>query len=459
MAESKSFDIENPLPESVAEWIAERHIDEVECLVPDMAGIPRGKILPAQKFLNSWGERGLRLPESIFTQTVTGDYPDQVDIDPADSDIYLVPDLSTMRIVPWYDEPTAQVINDCYYADGRPVDIASRQVLKQVLALYEKEGWDPIVAPEVEFFLVKPNTDPDYPLEPPVGRSGRAETARQSFGIDAVNEFDPIFEDVYHFCELQQIDVDTLSHESGAAQMEINFNHGEPLSLADQVFLFKRTLRQSAMRHNVYATFMSKPMQGQPGSSMHIHVSLVDKKTGQNIFSKPDGEDSERFLAFIAGLQRYLPRAMPLMAPYVNSYRRFGPHFSAPQNVHWGRDNRTTGLRVPVSSPRARRVENRVAGADANPYLAIAATLAAGYLGIMEELEATAPVEGDAYGMSRALPGHLQDALGGLYRSKELRQVLGDRFVDVLCAVKEWEYDAYQQVISAWEREFLLLNV
>ncbi|MBU0726565.1 MAG: glutamine synthetase family protein [Alphaproteobacteria bacterium] len=459
MSDSSSFEISTPLPESLAAWIAERNIDEVECLVPDLAGIPRGKILPAQKFLNSWGERGLRLPESIFTQTVTGDFPDDVDINPADSDVYLVPDLSTMRIVPWYSDPTAQVINDCYYADGRPVDIASRQVLKHVLALYEAEGWDPVVAPEVEFFLVKPNTDPDYPLEPPIGRSGRAETARQSFGIDAVNEFDPIFEDVYRYCELQQIDIDTLSHESGAAQMEINFNHGEALSLADQVFLFKRTLRQSAMSHNVYATFMSKPMQGQPGSSMHIHVSLVDKKTGQNMFSQPNGEDTPRFLAFIAGLQRYLPRAMPLMAPYVNSYRRFGPHFSAPQNVHWGRDNRTTGLRVPLSSAKSRRVENRVAGADANPYLAIAATLAAGYLGIMEELEATAPVEGDAYGMSRALPVHLQDALGGLYRSKELRTVLGDRFVDVLCAVKEWEYDAYQQVISAWEREFLLLNV
>lgn len=443
-----------------SEWIRGNAVTEVECLVPDMSGIPRGKILPAQKFLTSFGDRGLRLPEAIFVQTISGDYPPDEDVtNPANSDVYLHPDPDTIRLVPWYEEPTAQIIADCVYADGTPVDISPRAVLRRVLGLYESHGWSPIVAPELEFFLVKVNTDPDYPLEPPIGRSGRPETARQSYGVDAVNEFDPLFEDVYDYCERQDIDIDTLTHEAGAAQMEINFNHGAALDLADQVFLFKRTVRQTALRHNVYATFMAKPMQNEPGSSMHIHQSVVDSRTGENLFGTVDGEDTPLFHAHIAGLQKYLPAAMPLLAPNVNSYRRLLRYSDAPINVQWGRDNRTTGLRVPVSSGAARRVENRIAGADANPYLALAASLAAGYLGMTEQLEPSDPVEGSAYELAHTLPQHLSDALRKLTRSRPLKQMLGERFVSALAQVKEHEYGAYQRVISSWEREFLLLNV
>ena len=446
--------------ETFETWIKGHNITEVECLVPDVSGIPRGKILPASKFLQSFGDRGLRIPEAIFVQTISGDYPSDEDVtNPANSDVYLRPDPETIRLVPWYDEPTAQVIADCVYADGTPVDISSREVLRRVLRLYDRQGWKAIVAPELEFFLVKTNTDPDYPLEPPIGRSGRPETARQSYGVDAVNEFDPLFEDVYDYCDRQEIDIDTLSHEAGAAQMEINFNHGDALALADQVFLFKRTVRQTALRHKVYATFMAKPMQNEPGSSMHIHQSVHDKQTGANLFATAEGTDTPMFLSHIAGLQKYLPAAMPLLAPNVNSYRRLLRHSDAPINVQWGRDNRTTGLRVPVSSASSRRVENRVVGADANPYLAIAASLAAGYLGAMEKLEAAEPVEGSAYDRAHTLPRHLSDALLKLSRSRPLRKVLGERFVTALLYVKQHEYDAYQRVISSWEREFLLLNV
>src|SRR3954471_19887511 len=390
--------------ERFKEWFERHSITEVECLVPDLSGIPRGKILPAGKFLQAIAERGLRIPEAIFVQTISGDYPEEEEVtNPANGDVFLRPDPDTLRLVPWYGEPTAQVIADCVYADGTPVDISSREVLRRVLRLYDRQGWKAIVAPELEFFLVKTNTDPDYPLEPPIGRSGRPETARQAYGIDAVNEFDPIFEDVYAYCEKQEIDIDTLSHEAGAAQMEINFNHGDALALADQVLLFKRTVRQTALRHNVYATFMAKPMQNQPGSSMHVHLSLTDVTNGANLFATEKGEDTPLFHAYIAGLQKYLPAAMPLLAPNVNSYRRLLRHSDAPINVQWGRDNRTTGLRVPVSSAASRRVENRVAGADANPYLALAASLAAGYLGISEELEPSDPVEGSAYEMAHTL--------------------------------------------------------
>jgi glutamine synthetase len=446
----------------IEEWLSERKIDEVECLVPDMAGIARGKILPASKFIKSAKGQGLRLPESIFIQTVTGQYADEEDeavTNPANGDIYLQPDSSTIRLVPWYDAPTAQIIHDCVYADGRPVDIAPRTVLRRVLDLYAERGWRPIVAPELEFFLVQVNTDPDYPLVPPVGRSGRPETGRQAYGIDAVNEFDPLFEEIYDFCEAQEIDIDTLAHEAGAAQMEINFNHGDAMDLADQAFLFKRTVRQTALRHKVYATFMAKPLADEPGSAMHLHQSLVDADTGKNLFAQKSGADSALFRSHIAGLQRYLPSAMPLLAPNVNSYRRLLPWSDAPINVHWGLDNRTVGLRVPVSAPSSRRIENRLTGADANPYLCIAASLACGYIGMIEKMKPSNPIEGDAYRLAHTLPRTLYDALSRLNASKPLRNVLGERFIRAVNAVKQSELTAYQRVISSWEREHLLLNV
>ena len=392
---------------------------------------------------------------------MNGDYPEDPSavVSAATRDVYLTPEVETIRLVPWYEEPTAQVICDAYHFNHEPVEIAPRRILKQVLELYAERGWQPTVAPELEFFLVDVNTDPDYPLEPPIGRSGRRETSRQAYGLDAVNEFDPIFEEVYDFCEAMKIDVDTLTHEGGAAQMEMNFNHGDPLLLADQAFLFKRAVREAGLRHQVYATFMAKPMQGQPGSSMHVHQSVLDAKTGRNLFATKGGKDTALFRKHIAGLQRYLPAVMPLLAPNVNSYRRLMPDYDAPINTHWGYDNRTVGLRVPNSGPDNRRVENRLAGADANPYLAIAASLACGYLGMTENLKPRQPIEGSAYRLARTLPRTLYDALERFNGTKALKPVLGALFIQAVTLVKYEELDAYQQVISSWEREHLLLNV
>ncbi len=445
----------------IARWLRDRRVTEVECMVPDMSGIARGKILPTKKFLAAVNSDALRIPESVFGQTVTGDYINEsAYLDETEPDTILEPDAATLRMVPWYDEPTAQVICDAKHRDGRPVQISPRAVLRHVLDLYDAHGWQPVVAPELEFFLAKKNIDPDYPLEPPIGRSGRRETGRQSYGIDAVNEFDPIFEDMYDYCEAQELDIDTLTHEAGAAQVEINFNHGNALELADQVFLFKRTVRQSALKHGVYATFMAKPYQHEPGSSMHIHQSLVDKQTGHNLFATREGHDTKLFHHHIGGLQKHLPSAMALIAPNVNSYRRIVKWNAAPINTHWAVDNRTVGLRVPISEASARRIENRVIGADANPYLAFATSLACGYLGMVNEVKPSEPKAGVAYeSKTYALPKHLLDALIKLNANKELRNVLGNDFLTVYTEVKMVEYDGYQQVISAWEREHLLLNV
>ena len=442
----------------IHQFFRERGISEVEAIIPDMAGIARGKIMPAEKFA---ADAGMKLPESIFLQTVTGDYPADTSeaMSPAEIDIVLKPDPRTVRVVPWAAEPTAQVIHDCFYSDGRSVTMAPRQVLRSVLDLYAQRGWEPVIAPELEFYLIEPNIDADYPLKPPVGRSGRAEPGRQSYSIAAVNEFDPLFDDMYAFCEAQDIEIDTLIHEDGPAQMEINLLHGDPLDLADQAFLFKRTAREAALRHKMYTTFMAKPHGKEPGSAMHIHQSIVDKKTGQNVFSNPDGTPSKLFFAHIGGLQKYLPAAMALFAPNVNSYRRITRAALAPINVQWGYDNRTAGLRVPVSGPEARRVENRLGGADANPYLAIAASLACGYLGMVENLNPSEPITSSAHDLPFALPRSLDAALRRLQESEALIRVLGEAFVAAYTIVKFAENDVYLQVISSWEREHLLLNV
>jgi len=439
------------------DWIEQHQITEVECIVPDLAGAARGKIMPASKFTDT---TILRMPQSIFMQSITGEYPDVFDqINPLDIDMVLKPDPYTIRLLPWAREPSAQVIHDCFDMQDNPLSFSPRQVLRRVLDYYRAEGWKPVVAPELEFYLLQPNLDPKNPLLPPIGRTGRAERSGQSFNIDAVNDFDPMFDDMYDYCEGQGLEIDTLIHEEGMGQMEINLLHGDPVELADQAFLFKRTVREAALRHDLYATFMAKPMEAQPGSAMHIHQSVEDLESGKNIFSTPEGMPNELMLSHIAGLQHYLPEAMALMSPYVNSYRRIVREMSAPINFHWDFDNRTTGFRVPDNNPKAMRIENRIASADVNPYLAIATSLACGYIGMKKALKPTEALGGSAYDEPMQLSRHWYDSLQRLQDCKELREILGDTFIDVYVAVKELEFDNFLNVISPWEREHLLLKV
>lgn len=440
-------------------WLKHRGIQDVECLVPDQAGVARGKLMPTEKFARS---PSITMPTSIFSQTISGDYPAEDDTfshDPTDGDLIFDPDYATLAVVPWASDPTAQLIHDARYKDGRPVDHAPRQVLKRVIELYERKGMRPVVAPEIEFYLVKPNTDADYPLEPPIGRSGRPEVGRQSFSIAAVNEFEDLFDDIYEYAEQQGLEIDTLIHEEGAAQMEINLLHGDAIDLADQVFMFKRTIREAALRHKMYATFMAKAMSNEPGSAMHIHTSLVDMETGRPVFSDGEGNPTKDFFSFIAGHQRYLPSVMCILAPYVNSYRRLERYSASPINVHWGYDNRTVGLRVPHSKPVARRVENRIPGSDANPYLAMAASLACGLLGLDEGGHPDDPIEGSARDLPYGLPRGLLEAVALFEDCEPLVDIFGRSFVTTFRAIKQAEFETFMRVISPWEREYLLLNV
>jgi glutamine synthetase len=449
------------MPGKLASWIAEHKVSEVECIVPDMNGVQRGKVLPAAKFLSGVKDSTLRIPGSVFVVTINGEYPDDLNhiIPDYDPDQVMVPDPDTIREAPGFATPTAYVIADAFNTNGTPVDIAPRAILKKVLSLYAARGWKPVIAPEVEFYLVSQNPDPDLPLVPPTGRSGRPETASQPYGLEALNEFEDIIEHTYDWCEKAEINIDTMIHEAGAAQLEVNFLHGDPLRLADEVLLFKRVVRQVALQHGVYATFLAKPMSDQPGSAMHIHQSIVDMETGRNIFSNANGKDSALFRSYVGGLARLLPQVTPMFAPNVNSFRRMRPDTAAPINVQWGSDNRSCGLRTPVSDPRNRRIENRLPGADANPYLAIAASLICGYVGMVERMQPPKQIEGNAYNRARTLPRTLEGALDRFSHCKPIKQLLGEDFFEVFYAIKECELFNYQSVISSWEREHLLLRV
>jgi glutamine synthetase len=445
------------LPEPARAYLENRRLDEVECIISDLPGIARGKAVPATKFAR---QEFFHLPNSIFFQTITGDWGEAAGeegfIEP---DMTLRPDFSTATAAPWTGDWTLQVIHDAFDRKGKPIPYSPRNVLKRVVKLYEDQGWKPVVAPEMEFYLVARNIDPAKPIEPMMGRSGRPAAARQAYSMTAVDEFGPVIDDIYDFAEAQGFEIDGITQEGGAGQLEINLRHGNPVKLADEVFYFKRLIREAALRHDCFATFMAKPISDAPGSAMHIHHSIIDMETGRNLFTGPQGGETDAFYSFIGGLQHHLPQVIPLLAPYVNSYRRYVKDHAAPINLEWARDNRTTGIRVPISSPEARRVENRVAGMDCNPYLGIAASLAAGYLGLMREDRAEKQFRGDAYDGEGDFPRTLGEALNEMDEAAGIAEILGEEFCRVYSIVKRTEYEEFLGVISPWEREHLLLNV
>ncbi|MDF1801877.1 glutamine synthetase family protein [Thalassovita sp.] len=445
------------LPDAALAYLADHRLDEVECIISDLPGIARGKAVPASKFAK---QDYFHLPDSIFYQTITGDWGEAAGAEGfIERDMILKPDMSTATAAPWTGDWTLQVIHDAFDRKNEPIPFAPRNVLKRVVELYRKQGWEPVVAPEMEFYLVARNIDPAKSIQPMMGRSGRPAAARQAYSMSAVDEFGPVIDDIYDFAEAMGLEIDGITQEGGAGQLEINLLHGDPVALADQVFYFKRLIREAALRHDCFATFMAKPIADEPGSAMHIHHSIINIEDGTNIFSGPQGGETDAFFHFIAGMQNHLPSAIAMLAPYVNSYRRYVRDHAAPINLEWGRDNRTTGIRVPLSGPQARRVENRLAGMDCNPYLGIAASLACGYLGLMEEKRPDRQFKGDAYDGEEDVPRVLGQALDLFDGATKLHELLHPDFARVYSIVKRAEYEEFLQVISPWEREHLLLNV
>ena len=434
-------------------WFEEHEVEDLEVLVPDMAGAARGKMIP----VSSFGEGEMKMPEGIFGQTITGNYFESEN-NVEDRDMLLEPNINTLCMVPWMEIPTASLIFNGFTKEGIAIESAPRRVLQNVLELYSKKGWKPVVAPEAEFYLLNPSNDFHNEIEPPQGRLGITDTTKQPYSLDSMNNFDPFINQVYEYSEIQGISIDNISQEMGPAQLEINFVHGDPLSLADQVFRFKRIVKEVAIQHEMHATFMARPITGEAGSALHVHQSVMDE-SDNNIFTNEDGSVSEMFLHYIGGLQRYIPDSLLIFAPYANSYRRFLSYWSSPVNLEWAVDNRSVGLRVPDSDPKNRRVENRLGGSDVNPYLALAATLACGYLGMTEKLKPRDAIEGSAYDLPFDLHRHMYASIDAFSSSEAMRSVLGDAFVDMYTGIKQKEHEQFQEIITPWEREHITLNV
>jgi glutamine synthetase len=428
-------------------------VGEIECITPDLNGVPRGKVMTAEGF---FAPRRLQMARGVMLQCIMGGYPPPGYYGGDDGDLVLRPDPNQVHRLPWSEQPRALAICDGVDMDGGLCPLSTRSLLRQVLGEYAQQGLAPVVATELEFFVFARNPDPLQPFEPPRGLDGRPETGSSAFSVTANHNLREFFAEVYEGMGALGLARDTFMHEMGISQYEINLVHGEPLLIADQTFLFKHLLKEVALKHGLIAVCMAKPLASTPGSSMHLHQSVVRADGGENIFSDGQGEETPEFRHFIGGLQAALGDLSLLFAPHVNSYQRLFHPFASPNNACWAYDNRAAGLRVPVSGPEARRVENRLPGADANPYLVIAASLAAGLRGMRLGLEPSSPAQGEFVApQALRLPFTMSAALERLQNSELARELLGAEFIEGFAASKLMELGSYYDEITPWERRHL----
>jgi glutamine synthetase len=429
-------------------------IDEVECVTPDLNGVPRGKVMTSEGFLDG---RRLQLARGVLLQCIMGGYPPARFYGSDDGDLALIPDPAQIHRLPWSNPPRAFAICDAdELGTTTSSNLSTRGQLKAVIARYAARGLAPVVATELEFFVFAPNTDPTQPFQPPLGLDGRREDGQSAFSVSSNNGLRPFFNEVYACMAALGLPRDTFMHEMGVSQFEINLLHGDPLLLADQTFLFKHLLKEVALKHGLSVVCMAKPLAHTPGSSMHIHQSVVEIGSGRNVFSDEAGQETATFRHFIAGQQACMADFTALFAPNVNSYQRLCHPYASPNNACWSHDNRAAGLRIPASLPVARRVENRLPGADANPYLAIAASLAAGLHGIENALEPSAPIQGEfEVPDNLSLPCTLHAALERLKRSQLAKELFGAEFIEGYIASKTLELTSFYDEITPWERRVL----
>jgi glutamine synthetase len=429
-------------------------IDQVECVTPDLNGVPRGKVMTSEGFLDG---RRLQMARGVLLQCIMGGYPPARFYGSDDGDLALIPDPAQIHRLPWSHPPRALAICDAdELGTTTSSNLSTRGQLKAVIARYAARGLAPVVATELEFFVFAPNTDPTLAFQPPLGLDGRREDGQSAFSVSSNNGLRPFFNEVYECMAALGLPRDTFMHEMGVSQFEINLLHGDPLLLADQTFLFKHLLKEVALKHGLIVVCMAKPLAHTPGSSMHIHQSIVEVATGRNVFTDENGQASATFRHFIGGQQAGMADFTALFAPNVNSYQRLYHPFASPNNACWSHDNRSAGLRIPASSPVARRVENRLPGADANPYLAIAASLACGLYGIQHQLEPDEPIQGEFEVPDKlSLPCTLHAALERLKRSQLAMELFGKEFIEGYIASKTMELTSFQDEITPWERRVL----
>jgi len=431
-------------------------IRQVEVLSTDICGHFFGKRYPIEK-LGDFAHDGLAMPASMFVLNNLGEPLDGIyyGVDDGDPDAHFSLVAGSLCVNDWGNNQRAQVLaSTCGTND--PAWFEPRYVLQRVVDRFAERQWRPTVAFELEFYLFDGKRDGKGQLR--VARNpktGRKDTATV-LSSTRVGDFEAVIDDIVRACEMQHIDTGAISSELGPGQFEINFNHhDDTLRAADETCLFKRIVIEVAKSHGFCASFIAKPLLEQAGNGLHMHISVVDSK-GDNIFADEE-HANPRLHHAIAGLLETMPAAMSFWAPNINSYRRYRGGIScAPVSLTWGEENRTVAFRVPLAKNGAWRVENRVPGADANPYLAMAVTLAGMLHGIDGGLDPGPATTEAVTGRDENLPLNMAAALAATRASDAMAAILGTEFIDLFCRHRAAESAAFDNYIGAREYDWYL---
>lgn len=432
----------------------------LEAFVVDVNGIARGKWVPAER-IGDVIRKGIALPRSVYALDVWG--CDVVDaglaVGTGDPDGICMPVEGSLVPVTWLTRPTQQVLLYMLQQDGTPFYGDPRQVLSRVLGFYHAAGLTPVLATELEFYFIDKRRTPRDPVSPPFSNEGRWQGWQtQVLSIAELHSFEPVLADIFAACERQNVPADTVVRENGPGQYEVNLKHvPDALAAADHAFLLKRIVKGVARKHGWDATFMAKPYGHLAGSGMHVHMSVLDAQ-GRNIMATETGAPSERLLHAVGGLMDTMADAMLLLAPHANSYRRLCPGTHAPTNITWGHDNRTTAIRV-ITAGQATRVEHRVAGADCNPYLAVAGILAGMLHGLEAKVQPEPPVVGEEHEGHRELPFNWDDAIDAFDASAVMGKYLGQDYQDLYSATKAQEQAEFRRRVTDVEYDAYLSSV
>jgi glutamine synthetase len=446
-------------PEDVPVFL-ERHpdVEAVQLVITDSNGVARGKNIAREELATLFGT-GRNVAGSILGLDITGEDVEDTGLVWAvgDADQLCRPVAGTLARAAWLSRPTAQVLGTLFELDGRPARADPRHVLARVVESLAARGCTPVVAVELEFYLLE--RDADGGLRPARGlRSGAHGSRIDAYGLGRLDDMAPLFDELCVAAGALGLPVRTLMSEYAPGQFEVTLEHrSDALRAVDEAVMFKRAVRGVALRHGCVACFMAKPFAERAGSGMHLHASLADPGGG-NLCADEDPRGSPMLRHAIGGLRATLADAMAVFAPHANSYRRFRAMSYAPVAATWGVNNRTVSLRVPTGPPSSRHVEHRVAGADANPYLVAAVVLAGMLRGIERGIDPGPPVEGNGYAQASAgdLPLQWHAALERAARSEFLADALGPRFLEVFLAVKRRECEKFGALVTDRDYEWYL---
>ena len=421
-----------------------------ELFIIDPNGMPRGKLLHRDELMAVY-ESGRPLPSTILSLTLGGDDVEASGLvwEVGDIDCRAYPLPGSLVRLPWRKMPTGAVQVQMHPTEGMPAAVADpRRLLERTIEALQSEGLHPIMACELEFYLLDARPDSSGRPRPALDTDGRRPSQTQVYGLRELEQIEPFLADLYTACREQAIPARTAISEYAPGQVEITLQHGPALQAMDQAVRYKRIVKGVANQHGMSACFMAKPFTELAGTGMHMHVSLADG-AGANLFASPDPAGTDMLRHAVGGMLDSLLTCLLFFCPHANSYRRFQANSYAPVAMTWGVDNRTVSLRVPGGPAASRHVEHRISGADANPYLAAAAILAGVHHGIRERLDPGPPVEGNGYAQaSRLLPTDWLSALTALQSSAWASTTFGADFLKVYVAIKRAEYGAFMSEVS-----------